>query len=163
MIKIVFVCLGNICRSPMAEVIFRSMVEMQGLSDLIQIDSAATSSWEAGNPIHPGTQKKLAEVGLNSEGLRSRPLGHQDQDAQFIIGMDEQNIKDIHQIMDGKTSAHVCKLLYFSGENRDIADPYYTGDFDQAFTDIFAGCQALLEYICDQDYFIKHGLGAKGF
>lgn len=162
MIKVVFVCLGNICCSPMAEVIFRSMVEMQGLADQIQIDSAATSNWEAGNPVHPGARQQLAQVHLSADGLRSRPLGQEDQDAQFIIGMDDQNIKDIYQIMSGQTSAHISKLLYFTSEARDIADPYYTGDFDQAFADIFAGCQALLEYISNQDYFLKHGLPLKG-
>ena len=158
MIKVVFVCLGNICRSPMAEVIFRSMVEMQGLSPLIQVDSAATSDWEEGNPIHPGTQAVLERVHLSGQGLISRPLNKEDLNASFIIGMDGQNMKDIKAFVGPEFKGQVAKLMYFTGDNQDIADPYYTGDFDRTFKDVFAGCQALMEFICEQDYMISHGL-----
>lgn len=158
MIKVVFVCLGNICRSPMAEVIFKDLVKLHGLSDIIQVDSAATSSWEHGNPVHPGTQAILDKIGLSSEGLTSRPLAPTDFDAEFIIGMDDQNIIDIKQMTGKQSKAMITKLLYFTGENRDIADPYYTGDYDQTYKDVLAGTLALLEFILNQDYMVKHGI-----
>lgn len=116
--KVVFVCLGNICRSPMAEAVFRKMVHEEGLEDKITIDSAATSTWEHGNPVHHGTRKKLEEHGISAKGLVSRTL-----------------------------DATVARLLEVAGVPRDIADPWYTGDFDATYRDVILGCNALLEQL----------------
>ena len=99
MVKVLFVCLGNICRSPMAEAIFRDMVEKEGLSEKILIDSAATSSWEHGNPVHSGTRKELAKVGIGVEGMYSRILNDNDLDADYIVGMDDSNIENIKNLL----------------------------------------------------------------
>ena len=98
MVKVLFVCLGNICRSPMAEAIFRDMVEKEGLGEKILIDSAATSSWEHGNPVHSGTRKELAKIGIGVEGMYSRILNDNDLDADYIVGMDDSNIENIKNL-----------------------------------------------------------------
>lgn len=145
--KVVFVCLGNICRSPMAEVVFRDLVEKAGLEHNVQIDSAATSDWEQGNSPHQGTQTKLKSLGLSCEGLTSRQLSDVDLDADYIIGMDSQNIADINTMIAHQTKAKICRLLEFANCDRDIADPWYTGDFNKTYDDILVGCTQLLNEI----------------
>ena len=145
--KVVFVCLGNICRSPMAEAVFRQMVKDKGLEQQVIIDSAATSSWEQGNPVHSGTRKQLAKVGISTDGMYSRQLSSIDADADYIIGMDSENMMNIKRMMQGKTSATIASLLSFAGSKRDIADPWYTGDFEQTYQDVCLGCEALMEEI----------------
>ena len=145
--KVVFVCLGNICRSPMAEAVFRKMVHEEGLEDKITIDSAATSTWEHGNPVHHGTRKKLEEHDISAKGLVSRTLDETDLDADYILGMDASNVRNIHSFVDGKSDATVARLLEVAGVNRDIADPWYTGDFDAMYRDVTLGCKALLEQL----------------
>ena len=145
--KVVFVCLGNICRSPMAEAVFRKMVHEEGLEDKITIDSAATSTWEHGNPVHHGTRKKLEEHGISAKGLVSRTLDATDLDADYILGMDASNVRNIHAYVDGKSDATVARLLEVAGVARDIADPWYTGDFDATYRDVTLGCKALLEQL----------------
>ncbi|NEW66650.1 low molecular weight phosphotyrosine protein phosphatase [Carnobacteriaceae bacterium zg-84] len=147
MVKVLFVCLGNICRSPMAEAVFKDMVTREGLSDKIYVDSAATSSWEQGNPVHQGTRQKLKEVGIRTEGMYSRQLQDDDLSADYIIGMDNSNIKNIHTFIQNRASGTVCKLLEFAGENREIDDPWYTGDFEKTYQDVLKGCQGLLAFI----------------
>ena len=146
-VKVVFVCLGNICRSPMAEAVFRKMVHEEGLEDKITIDSAATSTWEHGNPVHHGTRKKLEEHGISAKGLVSRTLDETDLDADYILGMDASNVRNIHSFVDGKSDATVARLLEVAGVARDIADPWYTGDFDATYRDVTLGCKALLEQL----------------
>lgn len=153
--KIVFVCLGNICRSPMAEGLFRSMVQAAGLTEAITIDSAATSRWEAGNPVHPGTQAILADLGIDYRSLRSRPLGTLDWDADYLIGMDSTNIRDIQTLMQGQSQAQVLKLLWFAGSQDDIEDPYYTGDFQRTYRDVLRGCQGLLDYLLEENPYFQ--------
>ena len=145
--KVLFVCLGNICRSPMAEAVFRKMVEDENLSDKIFNDSAATSSWEHGNPVHHGPRKRLAKEGIGVDGMFSRILNDNDLTFDYIIGMDESNISNIKKFLNNRFNGEVKMLLEYAGEKREIADPYYTGDFEATYNDVYKGCKALLETI----------------
>jgi protein-tyrosine phosphatase len=146
MIKILFVCLGNICRSPMAEFVFKDMVKKQGLADQFYIASAATSREEIGNPVHPGTRKKLNSLGISVAGKYATQLCKKDAEIyDYILGMEQRNIINIHKIIGENTNNKVCRLLDLTNKPRDIADPWYTGDFEQTYNDIYEGCTALLE------------------
>ncbi len=148
MIKVLFVCLGNICRSPMAEAVFRDMVEKRGLSSCFVIDSAGTSSWEVGNPVHHGTRNKLNEVGISTKGMRARHLEKGDLNKfDYIVGMEKENIKNILRIFEKKESPKVFRLLDLCENPRDIADPWYTGDFETTYREVLEGCEALLAHI----------------
>ncbi|MBF0849105.1 low molecular weight phosphotyrosine protein phosphatase [Streptococcus danieliae] len=147
MVKVIFVCLGNICRSPMAEAVFRDMVEKEGLADKIQIDSAATSTWEQGNPVHQGTVDRLAKENISTKGMFSRTLEDKDLDYDYIVGMDESNIKNIKKFVAGRESGQIKMLLEYAGDKSSIADPWYTGDFDKTYQDVLRGTRALVEVI----------------
>ena len=148
MIKVMFVCQGNICRSPMAEFVFRDMVQKEKLSDKIHVASSATSREEIGNGVHYGTRKKLAEFGISTEGKYARQLTKTDyRDYDYIIAMDSQNIRNISRIIGRDTENKVCKLLDFTDRGGDIADPWYTGNFDRTYEDVYEGCNELLEFI----------------
>lgn len=147
MVHVLFVCLGNICRSPMAEAVFRKMVEEENLEDKVTVDSAATSHWEAGNPTHPGTKNRLAKEQISVKGMYSRPLEQKDLQATYIVGMDNNNIRDIKEFTNGQEVGEVRKLLSYTGSEADIADPYYTGDFETTYSQVYAGCKALLAEI----------------
>ena len=148
MIKILFVCLGNICRSPMAEYVFKDLVDKENLSDDFYIDSAATSSEEEGNGMYYGTRKKLIEKNINFDNHIARKIKKEDYDKyDFIIGMEESNIRNIKKIIGIDTKNKVYRLLDFSKRPRDIADPWYTGNFDITYDDIYEGCNSLLSYI----------------
>ena len=150
MIKILMVCHGNICRSPMAEFVFRDMAAKKGLDNLFQIASAATSSEELGNPVHHGTRQKLKEHGILTDGKRAMRLKQSDyRDYDYLIGMDKWNIKNMIRILDKDPEAKIHQLLDFTGQPGDIADPWYTGDFECTYRDVHAGCTGLLEYIMD--------------
>ena len=146
MIKIVFVCHGNICRSPMAEFVMKDIVNKAGMSDKFHIASCATSTEEIGNPVHYGTKRKLAEVGISCKGKRAVQLTKKDYDEyDMLIAMDEMNIRNIMRIIKSDPKNKVSLLLAHSDENRSIADPWYTGNFDNTYNDILKGCTALLE------------------
>ena len=148
MVKILFICLGNICRSPMAEFLLKDMVKKRGLESGFYIASAATSSYEIGNPVHPGTRKKLAQYGISVSGKTAVQLTKADYDKyDYLIGMEASNIRNILRITGGDSQRKVYKLLDFAGSNRDIADPWYTGNFDVTYDDIYEGCTALLNFL----------------
>lgn len=148
MIKILFICHGNICRSPMAEFVFRDMVQRKGLSDQFYIASAATSSEEIGNPVHYGTTNKLKKYGISTKGKYAVQLKRKDyQEYDYILGMENQNIRNIDRIVGSDPEHKVYKLLDFSGNPRDIADPWFTGNFDRTYDDILEGCEGFLNYL----------------
>ena len=143
MIKVLFVCHGNICRSPMAQYIFQNMIDKDGLTNQFFIDSAATSTEEIGNGLHYGTRRKLDEVGVPYGNHRAYKISKQDYEKyDYIIGMDEANIKNINRMIGPDVEGKVYKLLDFVGEDRDIADPWYTGNFDVTYDDIVKGLNA---------------------
>ena len=148
MIKIMFVCLGNICRSPMAEFVLKELVRRKNLEEKFVIESSATSLEEIGSDVHYGTVRKLNSVGIPVEHRKARKLTKEDYDKfDYIIGMEESNIKNIIKIIGEDKKEKVFKLLDFSENPRDIADPWYTGNFDKTYNDILEGCQALLNKI----------------
>ena len=147
MLKIMFVCHGNICRSTMAEFVMKDMINKAGLSDKVYIASSATSREEIGNPVHYGTRNKLREVGISTEGKYAVQLTKSDYSKyDCIIGMDGYNIRNILHITGGDPDGKVSKLLDLTF-GRDIADPWYTGDFDETYDDVMEGCSALLKKI----------------
>lgn len=148
MIKILFVCHGNICRSPMAEFVLKDMANKAGISDKLIIESAATSYEEIGNPVHSGTRKKLSEFGISVAGKYARKLIKSDyNNFDYFIGMDSANIKNMNIIFGGDPENKIFKLLEFADEYGDIADPWYTGNFDETYDDVFKGCSALIKRI----------------
>lgn len=144
--RILFVCHGNICRSTMAEFVLKDMVEARGVADRFHIESAATSTEEIGNPVHPGTQKVLRAHGIGGfAGKRARQLTPGDYDAfDIIIGMDGANMRNMDRMLGGDSEGKIRKLLEFAGSSRDVADPWYTGDFDATYDDVRVGCEGLL-------------------
>lgn len=148
MIKILFVCHGNICRSPMAEYILKDMTEKRGISDHFHISSCATSTEEIGSPVHQGTRQKLSELGISCKGKRAVQLKKSDyKEYDYLLGMDQWNIRNILRIIGKDDKKKVFRLLDFTDSPRDIADPWYTENFDAAYRDIKEGCTAFLEYL----------------
>ncbi len=148
MVKVMFVCHGNICRSPMAEFVFRKMVEEKYLLDKFHIASSATSREEIGNSVHHGTKRKLSQVGISCEGKTAVQLTKKDYESyDFILCMESYNVKNALRIIGEDKDGKLCRLLDFSTSPRDIADPWYTGNFEDTYKDIIEGCEALLEHI----------------
>lgn len=148
MIKVLFICHGNICRSTMAESVFTHMVEKMGISDNFIIDSAATSREEIGNPPHYGTVAKLRSLGIPVVPHRARQMTKQDYMIfDYIIGMDSANIRNMGRITDGDPEGKFYRMLEFVGSTSDVADPWYTGDFDATYYDIERGLKGFLEFL----------------
>ena len=145
MVKILFVCLGNICRSPMAEYIMKDLVKKAGLDNRFVIASAATSREEIGNPVYPPARRKLAEHGIGCEGHAARQLVSRDYDRfELLIGMDHANIRNMQRICGGDTEGKIHLLMEYSGKpGKEVSDPWYTDDFETAWKDILTGCQGL--------------------
>ena len=148
MIKVLFICHGNICRSTMAESVMTYLVNKRGISDKFYIFSAATSPEEIGKPPHDGTVRKLREVGIPVVPHRAVQLTKADYDKyDYLIGMDSANIRNMTRICGGDPQGKIRRLLSFAGKERDIADPWYTGNFDETYSDVLEGCLSLLAYL----------------
>ena len=148
MTRILFVCHGNICRSPMAEFVMKELVRRAGVEDDFLIESAATSREEIGNDIHYGTKQKLREQRIPFERRAARQITRSDYERyDFLVAMDDENVFYMSRCWPDDSDRKIVRLLSFAGKTRDIADPWYTGNFDQTFDDIMEGCTAFLKYI----------------
>jgi len=146
MYRIVFICHGNICRSPMAEFVLKDMVEKLGIADEFFIESRATSTEEIGNGVHRGTRQKLAQFGISTAGKTAIQLKKSDYEKyDYLICMDRANVLNTFRIIGTDDEAKVYKLLSFAGEKGDIADPWYTGNFDETYDDVLRGCEGFLK------------------
>ena len=150
MIKILFICHGNICRSPMAEFVMKDMVEKKGLQDQFHIESAATSREEIGNSVYPPAKRMLAKHGISCEGKRARQVTKADlEHYDYLVLMDRNNMSNMIRMFGAENMNKVSMLL-----DRDVADPWYTGNFDKTMQDVQVGCTKLLNQILDT-HFIK--------
>ena len=146
MIKILFVCHGNICRSPMAEFVMKRMVKENNLSDEFEIASAATSTEELGNPVYPPARKIMAEHGISCAGKTARQMTAEDYEyCDYIVAMDTNNLRNMKRFVGTDPQSKVSLLMEHTGDSRDVKDPWYTGDFEATWEDVNAGCRALLE------------------
>lgn len=152
MIKILFICHGNICRSPMAEFVFKHLVEKENLSDKFYITSSAVSNEELGNPIHYGTRGILREKGIPFSDHRAIKFTKADyDDYDYIIIMDRSNSRLINRIIGSDNPEKVHLFLSFAGLDRDIADPWYTGNFEETYRDVMKASEAFLEYLKENE------------
>jgi len=150
-VRVLFVCHGNICRSPMAEFVMRDLLKKCGLSARAEVASAATSREELYNPVHPGTRRKLNENGISCAGKTAQLMTRRDyEDYDLLICMDDNNLRNMHRIVGGDPQGKMRKLLSYCGENRDVADPWWTGDFESTWHDVLRGCTALLNALCEE-------------
>lgn len=148
MTKIMFICHGNICRSPMAEFVFKDMVAKLGRADEFYVSSSATSYEEIGNPVHYGTAKILDALGISYKGKRAVHLEKSDYAKyDYLICMDRANVRNTLRIMGADPEEKICKLLEFAESDADVADPWYTGNFETTYRDVVAGCRGLLNSI----------------
>ena len=148
MIKILFVCHGNICRSPMAEFVMKDMVRKAGLETRFVIESKAARRDELGNDTHYGTRAKLRQMGIPFAKRRATLLSKADYAAyDYLVAMDAENVHDMLRLFGGDPEKKITMLLQFAGENREVADPWYTGNFDETYEDVVKGCKGLLEAV----------------
>ncbi len=146
--KILFVCKGNICRSPMAEYVFKDWLKKENLQKYFFVASAGTSNEEAGNEMHYGTKRKLEEMGIDFGKHKAQKMNKKDyKKYDYIIVMEKSNIDEVKNIVGDDVENKIHRLLDFSNSPRDIADPWYTGNFDKTYYDILEGVQYFLEYL----------------
>ena len=151
MVKILFVCLGNICRSPMAEFAMKDLVRKEGVAAQFEIASAATSTEELGNPVYPPARRKLAEQGISCDGKTARQITKADYGYyDYIIGMDHSNMRNMQRAFDGDPVGKLSLLLDYTNRPGQVADPWYTGNFDATWQDVSEGCHGLLELLRKQ-------------
>ena len=154
MIKILFVCHGNICRSPMAEFVMKDLVEKAGLKDRFHIESAATSTEEIGNPVYPPARRKLAEHGISCAGHAARQLTRKDYDQfDWLIGMDFANLRNMRRMYGGDEQDKIHLLMDYTHRPGEVADPWYTGNFEATWQDVREGCEGLLQYLTKESPF----------
>ena len=147
---ILFVCHGNICRSPMAEFVFKKMLKEAGIYDSFIIESRATSAEELGNPVYPPARRELLRHGLSCDGKYATQLSRLDYDKyDLLIGMDSANIRNMHRLFDGDPDGKIKKLMDYTARGGDVDDPWYSGDFGTTYRDVYEGCAALLKKITD--------------
>ena len=145
--KIEFLCHGNICRSPMAEFVFKHLADEAGCADRFEVSSAAVSYEEEGNPMYPPAKRKLTEKGIPFDHHRAHRITLQEyRDADLVI-INESNLRLLERITGERNASKVQLLMAFAGQHRQVADPWYTGDFEKAYQDILLGCKALLEHL----------------
>ena len=145
MIKILFVCHGNICRSPMAEFVMKDLVNKKGMADQFEIASAATSTEEIGNPVYPPAKRKLKEHGISCVGKTARQMTKEDYAYyDYIIAMDRFNLRNMTRFVGNDPDNKVSLLMDFTNRPGDVADPWYTGDFDSTWNDVYEGCVGIL-------------------
>ena len=150
MIKILFVCHGNICRSPMAEFVMKDMVQAAGLQDEIYVESAATSTEEIGNPVYPPARKKLAEHGIGCAGKTARQLRRRDYEIfDLLIGMDSANLRNMRRMCGGDEENKIHAMMDYTDRPGEVADPWYTGNFDETYDDVLEGCEAFLTFLLE--------------
>lgn len=148
MIKVLFVCHGNICRSPMAEFVMKDLVRKAGLETRFVIESKAARRDELGNDTHYGTRAKLRQMGIPFAKRRATLLSKADYASyDYLVAMDAENVHDMLRLFGGDPNGKIYKLLRFADEDRDVADPWYTGNFDETYEDVLKGCTALLRMI----------------
>ena len=151
MTKLLVVCLGYICPRPKAEIVMKDLVERAGLAGTLSIASAATSSEEAGNPVYPPARRKLAEHGIQCAGKTSRQLRAEDYGKyDLLIGMDGRNLRNMERICGGDPEGKIHLLMDYTDRPGEVADPWYTGDFERAWQDILEGCEGLLAHLQDK-------------
>ena len=151
MTRILFICHGNICRSPMAEFIMKDLVKKAGLEAQFHIASAATSTEEIGNSVYPPARRKLAEHGIDCTGKTARQLTNSDYDKfDLLIGMDRANLRNMHRICGGDFASKLHLLMDYTDRPGDVADPWYTDDFETTWQDVLTGCRGLLD-ICKEN------------
>ena len=149
--KILFVCLGNICRSPMAEFVMKDIVEKASLSHEFEIASAATSTYEIGNPVYPPARQKLAEHGIDCKGKTARQITKRDYDYyDYIVAMDQSNLKNLRNMLGEDKQGKISLLMDYTSRPADVADPWYTGDFQATWNDVTEGCAELLKHIMNK-------------
>ena len=148
MTKILFVCLGNICRSPMAEFVMKDLVKKAGLEDEFEIASAATSTEEIGNPVYPPARRMLNAHGIDCSGKTARQMTKADyENYDLLIGMDRSNFRNMQRICGGDPAGKIRLLMSYAGKEQEVADPWYTGDFEATWQDVSEGCRAVLSDI----------------
>ncbi|MBP3559485.1 MAG: low molecular weight phosphotyrosine protein phosphatase [Clostridia bacterium] len=150
-VRIMFVCHGNICRSPMAEFVFKEIIKEKNLDVDFVVSSSATSTEEiwngVGNPVYPPAKRELARHGISCEGKRAVQLKASDyEDYDYFVGMDSMNIRNMNRILNDK-DGKIYKLMSFTDNSKDVADPWYSGDFETTYNDVYSGCKGLLDYI----------------